>query len=64
MTDRWTDRQTGGLKNNVALAHPYHMGKSCRKFGQISPGDLGGDIVTDGWTETFTISPSLFFFFF
>ena len=64
MTDGQTDRQTGGLKNSVALTHPYHMGESCRKFGQILPRDLGGDIVTDGWIETFTISPSLFFFFF
>ena len=29
-----TDGQTAhALKNNVALAHPYHEGKSCSKCG-------------------------------
>ena len=30
MIDRWTD---AGWNNNVALAHSYHEGKSCNKFG-------------------------------
>ena len=33
MTDEWTDRQMDGWKNNVALTYPYHVGKSCGKFG-------------------------------
>ena len=33
MMDRWMDAQTDAQKNNVALAHPYHEGKSCSKFG-------------------------------
>ena len=31
----------------IALAHPYHTGKSCSKFGEIPPRVLGGDSVTD-----------------
>ena len=34
-------------KNNIALAQPYHKGKSCSKFGQIPPSGLGGDGLTD-----------------
>ena len=53
------DRRTDGRKNNVALIPPFHVGKSCSKFS-----GLGGDSVmfgwTDGRTEAFTISPSLF----
>ena len=37
--------------------------KSCTKFGYIPPSGLGGDSMmdrqTDGWTEAFTIYPSL-----
>ena len=36
--DSGTDRRTDARwKNNVALAHPYHEGKSCSKFGLIPP---------------------------
>ena len=37
------DEQTKGGKNNVALAYPYPVWKSCSKFGQILPSGLGGD---------------------
>ena len=48
MTDGWTDRQ----KNNVALAHPYHAGKSCSKFGLIPPSGLGeGSVRADSRTN-------------
>ena len=40
-----------GGKNNVALAHPYHIGKSCSKFGLILLSGLGGDSMTDGQTD-------------
>ena len=43
--------QTDGWKNNVALAHPCHEGKSCNKFGLILPSGLGGDRRTDGRTD-------------
>ena len=43
MLERW--------KNNVALAHPYHEGKSCSKFGRILPSALGGDSMMDGWMD-------------
>ena len=51
LMDRWNlmDR----WKNNVALAHPFHVGKSCSKFG------LGEDNMMVGQTEVFTISQSL-----
>ena len=47
-----TDRQ----KNNFAIAHPNHAGKSCNKFGSIPPSGLGGgsvraDARTDGRTD-------------
>ena len=38
------------MKNNVALAHNCHAGKSCSKFGLILPRGLG-DSVTNGWTD-------------
>ena len=38
-------------KNNVALAHPYHEGKSCSKFCLIPPSGLGGDSVMKGRTD-------------
>ena len=48
MTGKWTnDRLTDAQKNNAALAHPYHEGKRCSKFGRIPPSGLGGDSVTD-----------------
>ena len=34
------------MENNVALTHPYHMGKSCSKFGKYLPSGLG-DSVSD-----------------
>ena len=44
MTKSWAD---DGLtdRKNVALAHPYCEGKSCSKFVQIPPTDLGGNRV-------------------
>ena len=42
-----TDRQ----KNNVVIAHPYHAGKSCSKFGLIPPSGLGGSVRADGQTN-------------
>ena len=44
-------RRTDGREKNVALAHPYHEGKWRTKFGWIPPNGLGGDIVTDKWTD-------------
>ena len=45
--DGWTDNPINGLKNNVALAHLYQVGKSCVMFGKILPVGLGGDRVTN-----------------
>ena len=58
--DRRTDAgRTDGQKNNVALAHPYHEGKSCCKFWLNSAQcRLGGDSVMDGRAGAFTISTS------
>ena len=44
-------RQLDEQKINVALAHPYHEGKWCSKFGCIPPSGLGGDSMTDRWTD-------------
>ena len=65
MTDKWMDNgRRDAQKNNAALAHLYHEGKRCSKFGRIPPSGLGGDSVTEGWNdgrmEALTISPSLF----
>ena len=38
-------------KKNVALAQPYHEGKSFSKFGKCLPSGLGGDKGTDGRTD-------------
>ena len=46
-----TDRQTGGRTDRLPLAHSYHEGKWCRKFGWIPPSGLGGDSVTDRRTD-------------
>ena len=47
LTDGRTDR-----KNNVAIAHPYHAGESCSKFGLIPPSGLrGGSMRADGRTN-------------
>ena len=43
--DGWMD----GWKNNVALAHPHLEGKSCSKFGSISPCGLGRDSMAERW---------------
>ena len=56
-------------KSNVTLAHPYHEGKLCSKFGRIPPCGLGGDSVTDGQAVGRTDGgvnniPIVFFFFF
>ena len=48
MTDGLTDGQT---EKYVAITHPYYAGKSCSKFGLIPPSGLGGNSVTDGWTD-------------
>ena len=60
-------RRTDPKKNNAALAHPYHEGKSGSKFGRILPSTLGDsmldrrpDVGMDGQMETLTISPLLF----
>ena len=39
------------VKDNVALAHPYQVGKSCGKFAYILPSGLGENIVMDGQTD-------------
>ena len=55
-TDGWTHR-----KNNAALAHLYHVGKWCNKFGRILTSGFGGDSATDGQMGgAVTISPSIF----
>ena len=41
----------GRKEKNVALAHPYREGKSWSKFGWIPPSCLGGDGMTDRWTD-------------
>ena len=40
-------RRTDGL----ALPHPYHEERSCRKFDQIPPNGFGGDRKGDRWTD-------------
>ena len=40
-------RTTDARKNNVALAHNYHEGKRCSKFGRTPPSGLGRDSVMD-----------------
>ena len=35
MDERRTHGRTGAQKNNAALAHPYHDGLRCSKFGRI-----------------------------
>ena len=51
MTNRWINTQMDGWmdgqKINVALAHPYHVKKSCSKLHKIPPSSLGGDRVID-----------------
>ena len=42
MTHRWTDGLMDGWTNDVAFAHPYHVGKSCSKFGEVRPSGLEG----------------------
>ena len=41
----------GRVKNDVALAQPYHAEKSCSKFGLIQLSGLGGDSETNGRTD-------------
>ena len=50
MTNRWTDSLMDRQKNNVALTHPYHAGKSSGS---------GGDSLTDG--QSYTQYPHWFF---
>ena len=45
------DSVTDARKTYVVLAHPYHEGKSCSKFGWIMPSSLEGDSVSDRWTD-------------
>ena len=40
-----------GLKK-CAIAHPIHVSNSHTKFGWIWSNGLGGDSVTDGWTDS------------
>ena len=51
------------LLADVALAHPYYVGKSGIKLGQIQPNGLGEDNMTDGqtdgWTDLLAIHSSL-----
>ena len=48
----FTIKQRAEVKNNVAVAHlTTHAGKSCSKFGEVPPSDLGGDSMTDRWTD-------------
>ena len=37
----------GHKENNVALAHPYHVGKGYSKFGRIPSSGFGGDSMMD-----------------
>ena len=37
--------------DGLALTHPYHERKSCRKFGQNPPSGLKGDSMTDRWMD-------------
>ena len=37
--------------DGLTLAHPYHERKSCSKFSSILPSGLGGDSVTEGYTD-------------
>ena len=58
----------GGAKNKRALARPTCVSKPLTKFGWILSSGLGGDSITDGWTdgrtdrwmEAITISLTLF----
>ena len=36
----------------MLLSHTLTMGKSCSKFGQIPPTNLGGDRMMDGWRHS------------
>ena len=60
----YTCSVTDKVKNNIALAHLYHVRKSYSKYGQIPSSGLGGDSMTDRQThrqtEAFTIFPSLY----
>ena len=49
----WTD----GQKDNVALAHKYHVGRSGSKFGWILSSRLGGDSVMEGQTDSDLLTP-------
>ena len=40
-----------GWKNNVALAHPYHIMRLCSQFGYILSSGLGGDSMMDRWMD-------------
>ena len=37
MTDKWTDTRTDGRTNNVAVAHPYHMGLDVGSLVEFRP---------------------------
>ena len=39
------------MKNNVALGHHNHAGRSCSKFGLIPLRCSGGDSMMDRWTD-------------
>ena len=42
--------QTRGQKT-IYVARPIYVSKSHTKFGWISSNGLGGDSITDGWTD-------------
>ena len=41
----------GGAKKKFDVAHPIHVSNSHTKFCWISSNCLGGDSITDGWTD-------------
>ena len=58
VTDKWMDDGCidGHTEKNAALAHPYHEGKWCSRFGRIPPNGLGGDRMTDGGVNNIPIA--------
>ena len=60
-TNGRTDGRTDS-KNNVAIAYPYHAGKSCSKFSLIPPSGLGGGSMRpDGRTNGRTDGKIMYF---
>ena len=44
-------RAPGGGAKKCAVARPIHVSNSHTRFGWILSNGLGGDSVTDGWTD-------------